>query len=162
MLGGIFQNSPMGRNEHPMDYRNRINAAFRGGMQGQTIGGDVYPGNVERGLAGNEYGGLPGQQLEGDLASQGLTSAFGGKSKTSPHWKAWRRGTIPTRSNYHISKPTEYYYSGGSPDPDKMMMYPDQPWMWDRSGKQNYGGPSFGHARGQHDRMQRFLSGMGR
>lgn len=148
-----------------------IISSLYGGMPGRPLSGGNLGGGSAGGYGSGGGGGggfsneeeqekwrrggfSGGRRGAGGLGESGqLTSALGGKSSQSPHWQAWRRGTIPTASNFLISEPTDYYYSGGSPDPSRMMIYPDDPSMWDRSGIKNRGGQGLGGARSSNARL---------
>lgn len=57
----------------------------------------------------------------------------------TPEVAAWGRNAVPTPSNYLATQPRYYNYSGGSPDPAMMLMFPTNPERWDRSGAPVYG-----------------------
>jgi hypothetical protein len=155
---------------------DRYTSAIMGMMYGGNPGN--YPGRSS--LSGRDLGytnapsgrvggqqeyvgaeGAMGRSMGGGGRSDvgGLNQAFGGKSKRSPDWQAYGRGAYPTTQNFMATQPTYYNYSGGGPDPDRMMLYPNNPEMWDKNGW-IAGGDSPGRAREFGERRRAFMGRM--
>jgi hypothetical protein len=118
-------------NEEPNDsFNRRRRQGFRDTTQGLGLSGDYS--NMERQLGWMNN--IDAASPQGMHGRGGLQDTFGGRHERSPKWKSYGRGAIPTPSNFMATQPKHYHYSGGGPDPDKMMIYPGNPEMWDREG----------------------------
>ena len=140
------------------DERKRTGGRPRGGYSGDT----GRTSDAERMLDAmfNEKKDIV--DATGQQGTGALNDTFGGKSGWGNQWSVYDRGVVPTlgvspgfggtANTYENRKstaaPTLYEFTGDGPDPERMMRYPANPEMWDKSGTANYGSPSgYGAAR---------------
>lgn len=161
-MGGRTMHVPQGGGSAPVPYQGgqlsySEESRRRQAREEEERRRRMNSGNMTTYLLGNMLGGGGG----GDSLSspQGQTAmlddTLGGRSKRSPDWQAYGRGAYPTTQNFMATQPKYYNYSGGGPDPDKMMLYPNNPEMWDKNGW-IASGDSPGAARGFGERRRAF------